>query len=440
VYIKHLIIDKLKRFEQLDLEFSRPDKTYSGLNVIVGGNSSGKSTFLRLIALALAGPEAAYRLSPNMQGWLTKGSKAGRVILTLARDVVYDKFSKRGKFPEAKLDVGLRWIADSSDATPVLRPFEERSQTGTGYSRIPAARGPWDPNSAGWFLAAYGPMRRLTGSSPDAMRFAAGGGAASRLISLFREDVALSESEDWLKNQQFKVLEKREDSTRLITQVTEFLNDGLLPNGFCIDRITSEHVYIRTGTGLTLPMRDISDGYRSIYALILDIVHSMEEVYGVDGLFEKDCRDHWIINKPGVILIDEIEAHLHPRWQRTICSWFKQRFPRIQFIVTTHSPLIVQEADQGGIYVLPMPNETGRVARRLEPHEYKRIALGRAEKVLLGEAFNLNETRGQWALRQIENWQMIKSKEAAGVALSQEEATARKGLQCEMALIAEQDL
>jgi len=283
-------------------------------------------------------------------------------------------------------------------------------------------------------------MRRLTGSAPDAMRFAAGGGPTARLISLFREDVALSESEEWLKNQQFKSLEDNPDARRLVTQVSEFLNDGLLPNGFLIEKITSEHVYVKAGgAGPVLPMRDISDGYRSIYALILDILHSLGDVYDMDSLFERNSAGRWIVNKPGVILIDEVEAHLHPKWQRIVCSWFKERFPKIQFFVTTHSPLIVQAADAGGIFVLPMPGES-RAARRLDEHEYQKIVLGRAEKVLLGEAFNLHVTRGVWATNQIESWKRLRAKKEAGVALSISEQQQMPFLQEEMDLISEEEL
>ena len=440
MYIKTIKLENIKRFEDVPLDFARPDGTYAGWNAIVGGNSSGKSTFLQAIALVLAGPEAALRLKPNMSGWLAKGAKSGRVVLTVLRDASIDTIVERGKFPNSNLSLGLRWVANADDVPPSLKPVEDRSPSRAGESRIPAMRGPWNLKQKGWFFAGYGPMRRLTGSAPDAMRFAAGGGPAARSISLFREDVALSESEEWLKNQQFKALEGNENAKALLTQVTEFLNDGLLPNGFAIEKIRADHVYVVTGKGPVLPMRDISDGYRSIYALILDIIHSFGEVYDMDSLFEKNGEGKWIINKPGVILIDELEAHLHPKWQRTICSWFKERFPKIQFFVTTHSPLVVQAADPAGIYVLPMPGETQRKARRLDEHEYMRIVLGRAEKVLLGEAFNLHDTRGQWAVKQIEKWSELTAKQKAGVALSPGERSQMQSLQSEMKLVSDEEL
>lgn len=440
MYIKNIKLENIKRFEDVSLDFQRPDGSYAGWNTIVGGNSSGKSTFLKAIALVLAGPEGSLRLDPKMTGWITKGAKSARVDLTLMRDINEDTIVERGKFPNTNLLLGLRWLPNADDQPPSLKPVEDRSPSRKGESRIPAMRGPWNLKQKGWFFAGYGPMRRLSGSAPDAMRFAAGGGTAARSVSLFREDVALSESEEWLKNQQFKVLEGNKEAKQLVKQVTDFLNDGLLPNKFAIEKISSEHVYVVTGIGPTLPMRDISDGYRSIYALILDIIHSFGEVYGMDGLFEKNADQKWIINKPGVILIDELEAHLHPSWQKTICSWFKERFPQIQFFVTTHSPLVVQAADPGGIYVLPMPGEKDRSARRLDDHEFKKIVLGRAEKVLLGEAFNLHDTRGQWALNQIDKWKELTAKQKAGVTLSKSENTQMRLLGEDMRLVFEEEL
>jgi hypothetical protein len=60
------------------------------------------------------------------------------------------------------------------------------------------------------------------------------------------------------------------------------------------------------------------------------------------------------INVSGVVIIDEIDAHLHPVWQTKIGNFFLKFFPKIQFIVTTHSPLVCRAAEKGSIWRLSM--------------------------------------------------------------------------------------
>jgi len=66
-----------------------------------------------------------------------------------------------------------------------------------------------------------------------------------------------------------------------------------------------------------------------------------------------DAEGRTVVDRPGVVLIDEIDVHLHPEWQRAIGVWLQEHFPRIQFIVTTHSPLVCPAANHGRIYHLP---------------------------------------------------------------------------------------
>ena len=263
-------------------------------------------------------------------------------------------------------------------------------------------------------------MRRLTGSSPEAVRHAVGSGVVSRMVTLFREDAALTESEEWLKKLHSRVLEQNgltSDHRTLLNGVTSFLNSGLLPHDMKISKVTVDHVMMKGPNGLELPMRDLSDGYRSVYAFILDLIHNFYEVYGSEDLFGRSEEGFSHIDKPGVVLIDEVEAHLHPAWQQLLPEWLKTRFPRVQFIVTTHSPIIAQAADPGGVYVLPLQDEA-RQPRRLDDHEFERIKWGRAEKILLGTAFGLRHTRSKWANDQIERWKKLNAMKKAGVGLS----------------------
>lgn len=425
MYVQSLHLENIKAFDKLDLEFTRIGGNippYAGVNVFVGGNASGKSTLLKCIAMALSGPTVANQQLITPAGWIRRGAKRGTIELKVRWEAAFDTFRSAGKKPAPEgFDAGLVFETEQAETNTILKAKDYRQPNDT---RIRTAdRGPWNVDANGWLLGAYGPLRRLTGSSTEALRYALGRGKLASCVTLFREDAALSESETWLKQEYARALEQRSQErpvSPLVEQVQDFLNDGLLPDGFHISKVSVDHVYMTTPNGGDLPMRDLSDGCRSAFALMLDIIHNMAIAYPGKNLFETDTEGRVVVNKPGVILIDEVEAHLHPSWQRLICEWLKTRFPQVQFFITTHSPLIAQAADEGGIFVLPLPQElaSGQRVRRLRPHEQQRIALGSAEKVLLGEAFGLKHTWSPRAERQVEKWERLEARRNAVGSLS----------------------
>jgi predicted ATP-binding protein involved in virulence len=87
--------------------------------------------------------------------------------------------------------------------------------------------------------------------------------------------------------------------------------------------------------------RDLSDGYRRVISMVANIAYRCVRL-------NPHLRENAIRDAEGVVLIDEIDQHLHPTWQRKIVGDLKRVFPRLQFIVTTHSPFVVQslEADE----------------------------------------------------------------------------------------------
>jgi len=415
VYLHALRLQNIKCFESLSFEFARPDASYAGLSVILGGNAAGKSTILRAIAMALSGPQVAAQLLGAPMGWVRDGSSRGKIDAEVQWDDRWDKLKESGKPPGKPLETRLALTQESAESSPSIRPnYPRTSKQGRVTS---AERGPWNTAAAGWFLAAYGPFRRLTGSSTDAVRYALAPGKVSSCVTLFREDAALSESETWLRQAHARELEaatRPGPRSGFVERVVQFLNTGLLPDGLTITRVTVDDVLVEGPTGGPLPMRDLSDGCRSAFALMLDLVHHMAEAYGTDGLFSEAPDGVLTVQAPGVVLVDEIEAHLHPAWQSTICEWLRTRFPAVQFILTTHSPLVAQAADPGGLFVLPLPGELGRgrSPRRLGPAEESKILMARAEKVLLGEAFGLRRTWSQRAQKKLDEWERLAAQEA----------------------------
>ncbi|WP_405413266.1 AAA family ATPase [Streptomyces decoyicus] len=209
------------------------------------------------------------------------------------------------------------------------------------------------------------------------------------MASLFHEDASLTEGVSWLKELQLRSLEGREEATELLETVKELLSDGLLPDGYRALRVSSEGLWVAPADApdRAYPLREMSDGFRTVVALVLDLVRQLQTTYGALDA-GTDHAGHPIVRMPGVVIIDEVDAHLHVTWQRRIGDWLKSHFPRIQFIVTSHSPYICQAADPGGLIRLPGPEEQ-RAPEVVAPDLYQRIVYGSGEDAVLSELFGL---------------------------------------------------
>ena len=84
-----------------------------------------------------------------------------------------------------------------------------------------------------------------------------------------------------------------------------------------------------------LPFHLLSDGYRNVVGMAADIAYRM-------ATLNPDLLERVIGETPGIVMIDEIDLHLHPKWQRQVVGHLLRTFPQVQFVATTHSPFIIQ--------------------------------------------------------------------------------------------------
>ncbi|MBC7274006.1 MAG: AAA family ATPase [Streptomyces sp.] len=131
--------------------------------------------------------------------------------------------------------------------------------------------------------------------------------------------------------------------------------------------------------------------------------------------------DGTAVLEPGVVLIDEVDAHLHVTWQRKIGDWLRAHFPNIQFIVTSHSPYICQAADEGALIQLPGPEEDRPPA--VVPEDlYRRVVYGSADDAALSELFGLETPFSSRAEQQRQRLVELERKVYDRTATGQEKA------------------
>ena len=106
-------------------------------------------------------------------------------------------------------------------------------------------------------------------------------------------------------------------------------------------------VAIRRENGIVenLPLRILSDGIKSTLSMIADIAYRM-------AILNPQLLDDILEETSGVVLIDEIDMHLHPSWQKKIISVLKKIFPKVQFVFTTYSPSVLSNVSNKNVLIL----------------------------------------------------------------------------------------
>jgi predicted ATP-binding protein involved in virulence len=126
-------------------------------------------------------------------------------------------------------------------------------------------------------------------------------------------------------------------------------------------------------------VRNLSLGYQTLIAWMVDLSSRFLEHY------EKSRN---ALAEPAIVLVDEIDLHLHPTWQRSLMSYLSERFPATQFIATAHSPLVVQGATGANIVVLRRDGDHVRMENR--PEE---IRNWRVDQILTSDLYGLPSAR-----------------------------------------------
>jgi hypothetical protein len=414
--IMHLLsisMQNIRSIRQLDWAVPAGQES-RGWHVIIGDNGAGKSAFLRAVALTLAGRENAEALRQDWNLWLRHEQREGGVRLECDFDED-DRWAGKGKPLKnylARVDLKFRRTGPKVELIyPKVSPSPERHV--------------WS-GKRGWFSASFGPFRRFSGGDKDAEKLFYSHPLLARHLSVFGENVALSECVEWLQKLRFKQLERQPEGD-LLAQLPQFVNQpGFLPDGVRLDEVSSEGVRFVDANGVPLAVTTLSDGFRSVLSFTFELLRQLALTYGSDGLFSQDGNQS-VVNRSGVVLVDEIDAHLHPTWQRRIGFWLTEHFPKLQFIVTSHSPLVCQAAEHGSIFRLASPG-TEEESAMATGIERERLIFGSVVEAYGTDYFGKNISRSRSSKLKQERLAALNQRALFG-KLSAPEKRERKALQ-----------
>ncbi|MBL8953977.1 MAG: ATP-binding protein, partial [Myxococcaceae bacterium] len=189
------------------------------------------------------------------------------------------------------------------------------------------------------------------------------------VATLFSPDATLMPVEEWAVDLEYR---KGARGTRVVKQALEGLLPGARFSG--IDRETRT-LRFDTDDG-TVPLQQLSDGYQSVAAFTGDLLFRITQTFN-DYVRPLSTR--------GLLLVDEIELHLHPRVQRGLRAFLQARFPHFQVLATTHSALTAQQAGEGELWVLQRDEKRVPVVSRYAASPEKL----QVQHLLLSDAFGL---------------------------------------------------
>lgn len=348
----HIVKISLERVKSLS-SFSwqlQPGEAHAGWHVFLGDNGAGKSTLLRSVAMAML--DHSHVSSAAILGIVSDGSDSAKISINAQLNNLWDE-TLGGQCLEVNEFISKLTITNFHGVHAFY--FNDKR--------------PSEMTAKGYFSASFGPQRRFTGASRESEQLAKSMPRLARHLSIFREDVAFTETLQWLKDLDYRQLDdiKRGITVspfeKFLRALRSFINqDGFLPNGAKLEEIGPDGVFFCDPNGVKMDINDLSDGFRSILSLTIELIRQLSLEFGFERIFSLDQRQ---VMPHGVVLIDEIDAHLHPKWQRAIGPWLVEHFPNIQFLVTTHSPLVCQAAEHGTVTRLPQPgaeDQGGRIS------------------------------------------------------------------------------
>ncbi len=346
--LRRIRLENIGPFDNLDLELDR------NWNILLGDNGVGKSTILKAIAVAICGKDG----QPYAGRLIKSGHTSGKIVLETSRGNEY--------LTKISLTSG-----EAQVRSVPARPLETEGWLALGFP----------PLRAGTWEQPKGPeieTGKLRPTSQDVLPLVKGE-PDPRVDSLKQWIVNL---DYWMKDERDrKSGENRYDQLlREFFRIVDHLTEGVKIQFKGIDPQTNR-ITVVTDDG-EVPLEALSQGTASLIGWIGILLQRLYEIYG-----ERDRpRERYAL-----VLMDEIDAHMHPEWQQSLIPNLMELFPNVQFVTTTHSPLIVGSREPREVFLLRRDEENpGRVLveRPEEP-----LQGWRADQILTSSLFGLQSSR-----------------------------------------------
>jgi predicted ATP-binding protein involved in virulence len=334
---------------------------HPNFTLFIGDNGSGKTTVLDALAVAMG----VWLAKPPTKGLVNSGRRIVEGEVRLSGEVVGDRM----QFTEHRPVVvkatgslggreGLEWtrkVAGNDPSTNNSGAKEALAIIQKLYTANGGAARPTLP-----LLGYYGAGRAWMASRQRSEKATLAKRAPSRFDAYYdclNERIRLPDLDEWFLLEMAEA-GKRGGKPRPGFEVVRHAVKQCLPGCDLVDFSSDRReITVRIG-GVLLPFSNLSAGQRMMVALIADLairtVTLNAQLLPAESLGPEDEPLPRVLREtPGVVLIDELDVHLHPKWQRRVATDLKRTFPNVQFVCTSHSPQVIGEVSREEIRILP---------------------------------------------------------------------------------------
>ena len=316
MFLKSIHLNNVKCFSDSALSFESEDGDIRKWTLLLAENGAGKSTLLKAIALVTAGSDAITDLLGEPSDWIRYKAQHCEISAVL---VTNQKEERK---------INLRIAPKDTRADVIVKNRQSLAWLDKALNR----------ENGDYFVLGFGASRHLnTANNRRAKTSEFTNKRAQRVATLFNPNATTKPIDAWAMD-----LDYIGNGTALET-VRKVLSN-LLPE-IKFHRIDKQngHLLFDTPDGI-VPLHCLSDGYLAMAAWIGDLLFQVSEVVG-------DSQEKPLTAK-GLLLIDEVDLHLHPKRQRQLLSLLDKWLPNFQFVATTHSPMAAQQAGEGELHYL----------------------------------------------------------------------------------------
>lgn len=331
--VTRLKLANLRAIDAAELRFK------AGFNLIVGVNGVGKTSVLDALGVCLSAiVKQANHIRTQVRVFSIDDIRFGSEALSVECGVEvgvgqhsYLIFKPRSQSAPQKKKVGV-------PREQVLNTPEKAGFIGKPPLPITGKEAEGRP-----LAVLFSTNRAVPSEREPSKNVAAGGIAAAFADALSHRELRLGEVASWMRVQE--ALKSENMKAQGILDAFESVVTRFLPgySNLRVDREDRPTLLIDRGT-TTVAVRQLSDGERGTLALVLDLTRRLSQA--------NPAMTDPAAKAEAIVLIDEVDLHLHPKWQRQVVRNLTAAFPRCQFIATTHSPQVIGEVEHDRIQII----------------------------------------------------------------------------------------